>query len=403
MATRIYKSGDPKGVPSGYGSKNIPNDFVIPSCGLEDVDSALFRLFEQEIGFSVRDNKSGAAKNIPVIFASGERWALVKRKLPLRDKSNSIILPLTTIRRTGIQQDVDADITGRGMNQQTGEIVIKRRLSSDDRVYQNYINKLGIPNQDNIANSVADSGISTSREQGELKNSNIVRDGGLLANQFSSKNIWEIITLPSPQFYHATYEITFWTQYTTHMNQLIEQLMSAYLAQGNCFKLETPKGYWFIAKVETNEFKNEDNSEDYGNDERIIRYSFTVTVPAYVIVGDELMGFPAATRSYVSSPLVSFQIGSDENEISVNGIPDSDAERRFEGSDDPTNPFILNDLDNPNFSSTNKESTYISKIVPNPFSDGNKIRYLRAVAVNKKTGETVYRNIEGLTYQIEDE
>lgn len=403
MATRIYKSGDPHGVPSGYNSKDIPNDIVIPSCGIEDVDTALFNLFNEEIGFSVRDNKSGNAKNIPVIFASGERWALVKRKLPLRDKSNSIILPLTTIRRLTVEQDTAADIAGRGMNQQTGEIVVKRRLAPNDPVYQNYINKLGIKNQVNIPNSLDGSGLETDREQGELANDSVVRDGGYLATQYDNGNIWEVITIPAPQFYHASYEITFWTQYTTHMNQLIEQLMSAYLPQGNCFKITTPKGYWFVAKVEANEFKNEDNSEDYGKDERIIRYSFTVTVPAYIIVGDELMGFPAATRKYVSAPIVSFQIGSDEGEISVNGIPDDSAERRFEGSDDPTNPFTLNPIESQEYPRKEVVSNYTTKYVPNPFSSGKSVSYLRTVAVNKSSGETIYRDIDGLTYQIEDE
>ena len=134
------------------------------------------------------------------------------------------------------------------MEQQTGEIVVKRRLAPNDPVYQNYINKLGIKNQVNIPNSLDGSGLETDREQGELANDSVVRDGGYLATQYDNGNIWEVITIPAPQFYHASYEITFWTQYTTHMNQLIEQLMSAYLPQGNCFKITTPKGYWFVAK-----------------------------------------------------------------------------------------------------------------------------------------------------------
>jgi len=39
MTTR-FKSGDPFGVPSGYEGANVPSDFTIPSCGLEDVDMA---------------------------------------------------------------------------------------------------------------------------------------------------------------------------------------------------------------------------------------------------------------------------------------------------------------------------------------------------------------------------
>ena len=240
MTTR-YKAGDPKGVTSGYSSPDIPDDIIIPGCGLEDVDRALFALFDKELNLTVRNEKSGEVKRAPVIFATGERWALFKKERPLRDNNQTIILPLVTVRRTGLEQNITDDITGRGINQQTGELVIKRRLSARDRSYQNLIAKLGLPNQRNVSKSHIDGTVDTDRPVNENANDWTVHEGGVLSPT-NDKNIWEIITIPSPQFFKATYEVTFWTQYTTHMNQLIQQLMTSYLPQGGaCWRIETPQ------------------------------------------------------------------------------------------------------------------------------------------------------------------
>ena len=38
-------------LPTGYDQPGIPSDFNIPSCGLEDIDKAIFDLFDKEINF----------------------------------------------------------------------------------------------------------------------------------------------------------------------------------------------------------------------------------------------------------------------------------------------------------------------------------------------------------------
>ena len=85
---------------------------TIPSCGIEDVDLSLFNLFDKEIPFQVTTDDG--IKPVPVIFAAGEKWALNKRKRAIRDKMNTLILPLITIVRTEISQDPTIDIAGRG-------------------------------------------------------------------------------------------------------------------------------------------------------------------------------------------------------------------------------------------------------------------------------------------------
>ena len=39
-------------LPNGYAGSDQPSDYQIPSCGIADVDESVFRLFDEELGFS---------------------------------------------------------------------------------------------------------------------------------------------------------------------------------------------------------------------------------------------------------------------------------------------------------------------------------------------------------------
>ena len=137
------------GIHNGYDNPNTSKDFSIPSCGIEDVDKAVFDLFNSQIPFQV--TSVNELQKVNVIFAAGEKWAVIKNKKGIRDKQGRLILPLIAIGRTSISQDPTKDITGRGINQQTGEMIVCRRLANADRNYQNLINRLFIKNQTNVS------------------------------------------------------------------------------------------------------------------------------------------------------------------------------------------------------------------------------------------------------------
>lgn len=377
-----YTAGNSLGVPSGYESSSVSTDIIVPSCGIVDVDRALYELFKNQLKINTYNPKGQGTSNVPVIFASGERWAMVKKQKMFRDKNDTIILPLISIRRTGIEQDISKDITGRGINQQTGMLTVKRKLSSKDRNYQNLINKFGIKNQKNISNSHEDDLVSKDDYDSELEDNINVIDGGLLYQNLDN-NIWEIITIPSPQFYTCRYEIIYWTSYSEHMSQMIQQTMSAYLMQGAArFTIETPNGYSFLAKIDDNTYKPEDNSEDYGEEERVIKYAFNMTIQAYLISGNDMPGVPAGIRKFYSAPQISFQISDDIGEL----------ESKIDYADDPENEKFI--LKNNNFIKERKNSSYTSSLFKNPFSGKNEKRYMKIVKQNKKTGETVYKEVD---------
>lgn len=391
------------GLPTGFQQPSSP-DINIPPVGLEDVDVALFTLFDKEIPFQVTGRE-----RVPVVFASGEKWAMLKRDRAIRDKNGTLILPLITIGRDSVQQSLTDDITGRGTNQQTGEIVVKRKLArSQDRDYQSLVNRMLLTHQPNVAvdPSLADDGqVTTLRAQGDLADDPDVIAGGLLRGDVAN-NVWEVIVVPAPQFCTLMYEVILWTQYSQHMNQLVEQVMSSFLPQGNAWRLDTPKGYWFVATVENNTYTAENNFDDMSQGERTIQYKFNVKVPAYVLASST-PGAPIPVRRYISSPEVTF-------DVSVDVLDGAEVDEPFLGADDPTLP-----LSDGSSRRRDRRADGGTRLYPSPTSvvsddpalansqrgvpparfeqltyvdDAGKTvtKRVRVVNVNRYTGETVY-------------
>lgn len=411
MSTR-YNIGSATGIKSGYVG-NPSTDLFIPPCGIEDCDRALFEAFDKQIGFQV--SVSGDMKKVPIIFAAGERWAVLKRGQPLRDKNGTLILPLITIMRTTVAQDSANDITGRGINQQTGTIVIKRRLDRSDRDFQQLINRLYLKHQRNVAVSPTEGDtlqLTTVRAIGDMSADPDVVRGGLLAPD-RLRNVYEVLTLPSPQYFSATYKVTFWTQYTEHMNQVTEKLISAYLPQGNALRIEAPgKGYWFIATVDGNEFTPENNFDDLSDQTRVIKTSFNVHVPGYILASNT-SGAPVPVRRYVSAASVTFQLPTEEFSVGEPNDP-------YLGADDPTLPLSVGptkrrdqrdtrgsrlqpasdlSLADPALLALPRGTNPASyKRVPyvDPRTGATMYRYVRSVVVNQFTGETTHSAVGGL-------
>lgn len=322
------------GLPSGYEGRSTA-DIVVPSVGIEDVDKALFDLFNEQIPLVV-GGEGQETKRVPVVFYTGEKWALAKKFRALRDRNGSLILPLITAVRTNVTQDPVQDITGRGINQQTGEIVIHRRLDKSDRAYQGLINRLLLQHQQNlaVAPGQGDAGqLTTLRELGDLAEDPTVTQGGLMVPD-RRNNVYETIVVPAPQFFTAQYDFTIWTQYNRHMQQLLDAIIASQLPQGNCWRLDTPKKYWFLASVDANAYTADLNADDFSQEERIIRYKFVIKVPGYILA-PAVPGAPVPIKRYVSSPTISFQTGIPTT-VQTSGGEGTDP---FLGADDPTLPL----------------------------------------------------------------
>jgi len=388
MTTQKEMANQPIGnrLLSGYEGANVPEDFKIPSVGIEDVDRAMFNLFDKnnQIYIVTRDDESieQFEKKVPVVFATGERFALRERRNPIRDKSGALILPIISIRRTGINQAKEN--MGSAIGQDTGDFVIKNRLSSKDPKFQNAINRLALQNQQNVGSESnllnattqqgANPGTLATRRNGFFRS-----EKGLLSNDVS-QNITEVISIPFPLRYVVTYEVVFWTSFQTHMNQMIEKVLTNYDGQGHTYKLTTEKGYYFVAYFDE-EIQTQDNFDEFTDDERVHRYAFNVQVTAYMLAnrnGGDMVPF----RRYLSAPQISF------------GIFDGNLEYpRDEGTAPTGKPedFILDDiqnLDNRGRPIKRLQDIFERRVIVDPFSGENERAFVRIKRRNARAGET---------------
>lgn len=396
------------GAAGGYAG--APAQEQIPSCGIEDVDAAVLRAFNSDLGLCV----TSADGTIPVraIFAAGERWNQVKNKPQLRDKNGALVLPLIAMTRTGIAQDPSDDIAGRGINQQTGKLTVRRLLSRGDPSLQRLLNRrgirgLGLWRQPHVPPA------PDRPEIGDLvRTDRNVAAGGLMVQDLT-RSIIETVTIPSPQFVTLTYDIRIWTSYTAQMNEVSERLLASYLPNDRAFKLISPKGYWFIGYVEGDGLKPDGNADSVGDDERLIRSQLTLRVPAYVLATRQV-GLPAPTRSTLSSPLVSFDV-PEVNEPKFEHVVEP-----FLGADDPTLPRTVDRAnkrrDMRDDASGPLGATYRRDPALTQLRRGSRLplykrdrrvsvckiddRYFRSRSVNTAVGETAYDGLQLSEFEL---
>lgn len=372
----------------GYEGFNVPDNFSFPSCGIEDVDRALFELFDKRLAFEIKVNEQ--TTKVPVVFAAGERFALTRRQKPIRDKNNALILPLIAIKRQNIGYKTPADAGGVPIAfRQTSDYVIKKRLDTSDRNYQNVLNKLSIKNQDNVTSrghfinrEVSPGkdtlpGTKTSRRNGP----GIAFGGGKLnfaLNNDIGKNIIEVITIPYPIFIQLNYEITFWTQYMSQMNQLLETLLAKNDGQGREFQLVSNKGFTFTAFLE-GAFSSNDNFENYTGTERLIKYSFSIRVPAYILAPRH-PGISTPYRVFHTAPEIVFENVEIRNQV-AEPPPIIHADQKV-------NAFILSDISAINDEGMPQKDRTESRIETVVESNGKR-RYESLVSRSPRDGEKI--------------
>jgi len=369
-------------VDTGYDTTgNDPSSFYIPSCGIEDVDTAMVNLFENEIKFKSYQQSSAIQKEINVkkpfvIFATGERFALAKRLKPFRDRNGLILLPAVSIRRTTIEQ--------QGGDVFLGEMTIKRRLDESDGDYQKLINRLALKNVDSLIDT-------TRSNRGKDKNLQSIREGMLLDDRgpLKSDHVYEIVSIPFPQFFTATYDVVFWSSYTQHMNYMIETLLSSQIVPGKGFYLKTDKGYWFNASID-NSLTAQDNADDITDSERLIKYSFKITVRGFLLA-PQGPGQRVPFKRYLSSVNVAFETYTAEG-VSINEQTDVDNFNQTKNDPTEDNQFVLSDIqqDTKTQQKPPELDKYLFKREYRDYDGQLKEKTIKQMSNNQKKGETVY-------------
>lgn len=234
--------------------------YEINTVEIEDVDSAVFDYFDKKLALTVEG--ADGRRKVPVTYASGERWKLI-RKNNFRDEHGTVVLPIISVNRINIDKTPGFG----GLGQQVDSITVSSQLHSKTANIQNLLNQRNFNNFPEVRKDV------------------VVRD---------------YLTIPFPKFVTVFYEVTIWTQYQTQMNEIMEKVFYNQDYRTDSFILplsydgDKPdkEGYYFTAFRE-GVITPETNVKEFTDQERILKYVFTIKVAAYLILNpkDETLSY----------------------------------------------------------------------------------------------------------------
>ena len=200
------------------------------SITLKDVDTAVLNHIKNVMKPRVRE--ANETFKIPVYYGNEERWKAVRKRGVLRDKNNSLILPLIMLRRTEVArndlsgQSFPHDVQGKFID------VVRGNKWSKDNQYDRFSVQQGVqPVYDNIVTGM-------------------------------------------PNYSDVTYEFILWTNFIEQINPLVESFV------------DQSHTYWgdrtdnkFLCTIDS----VSDASEMNQDGERFIKSTFSVTTKAYLL------------------------------------------------------------------------------------------------------------------------
>ena len=210
--------------PGGY---NFGKNYKID---LKDLDSIIFHHINNVM--KIRVNENNELLNVPLIYGNEERWANFKKHGVIRDKNESLMLPLMMFKRSSVdfnnslpsyKHDIKKDFVG----------VVRNSSYSSDNRYTRF--------------SVQTGALSPTTES---------------------------IVTGLPEYVDVNYEFILFTQYMTQMNSIIE----LFVEQSNTYWGDNTS-YKFLCNVES----ITDASEVSLETERAVKNTFTLTLKGYLI------------------------------------------------------------------------------------------------------------------------
>jgi len=215
------------------------------SVSLFDIDYAIMSYLEETVLPELDDN--GKALKIPVIYGNSERWNGARRQGVYRDARGKLQLPLMMLRRTSVAKNESMPMLNRQVSYQA-----VTKYSKDNR-YSRFT---------------------------------------LLGKATTPK--YEIHNITMPDYVEINYECMGWTNYTEHLNAVIESLTYAsdeYWGDKQKFKFNTTIADYNVV-----------NEVGEGT-ERINRVEFTLNVKAYLLP-EKFDGEATTKKSFNSSKIV---------------------------------------------------------------------------------------------------
>jgi len=196
--------------------------------GLQDIDEAIFYYLQNVIKPTVLQNEESL--NVPVLYASPEKWKSFQRDGYLRDLKGDLMAPLIIFKRESIDKNRS----------------VANKLDANDP--HNYT-------------------ITPKR----YSSKNAYSKFDVLNNRKPEKEYYAVVV---PDYITATYTFVIFTYYVEQLNKIVEAIQYASDSYwGN------PERFKFRAMIDSFGFQTQLNE----NSERVVRSTFTVKLNGYLI------------------------------------------------------------------------------------------------------------------------
>ena len=236
---------------------------LMPS-SLETIDKAMLRFVDEELNLFTTTNDG--FKKVPVLWVTAERAFQIKHNKDLRDKEETLILPLITVNRTTTTKEMNYRGTVYANlypvnDAKGGTITIARTINQ----------KKTAEFQNALAN----------RKYGEDRNVSSKMLNTNKRNMSTAKTVYETITMPIPTWVKVMYQISIRTEYQQQMNELIRPFLTV---PGNS---RTPKrieaeGHFYEIFIDGG-FANNSNQANIGMEQINYETDISIEVLGYLI------------------------------------------------------------------------------------------------------------------------
>ena len=100
LSTKNLKDRSGNREHSVVPGKDLTNNYAIT---LKDVDTSIIKHIKDIMRPSIRE--ANESFTVPVMYGNEERWKAVRKNGVMRDKNNSLLLPLIMLKRTDITKN----------------------------------------------------------------------------------------------------------------------------------------------------------------------------------------------------------------------------------------------------------------------------------------------------------
>jgi hypothetical protein len=224
--------------------------FPLDPSKIENIDLAVYKWLDENMDLYATTNR-GRTKT-PVIWVSGERSFQIKNKKELRQNDGAFILPIITVKRTGINKDLKP----KGIF--PGNVVPD--LFKDDYVVVKQINQ---DKSTNFANA------DTQKRFGQPN-----------AKRENKKVVYGFQSIKFPVQAVFQYEIQLRTEYQQQMNELTQPFL-VFTGAGNYFVIEN-EGHRFEVNIDA-DYAIEHNGDKLEQEERMFKTTIKLNVIGHLV------------------------------------------------------------------------------------------------------------------------